>query len=1321
MFQQKHKRDQGAYRTSLQALPRQTGRIMAMIRDEKPIDEICREVLRVGVNLTQSPPQLAYIRIIDRQSGGTLHICTLDSSLESSILQTTGRGVTGRAFQTGLPQVVGDVSRDRDYVPLDPRVAIRSELAVPLMLGGACSGVMNFESTAAHWFSESDADQLMWLAQLVALANALDVQRVRDDAAAVLGIDPAGQELKSRLAKILDDVLDLFTPPTGIMAEVMGLVPDSRELITLVIRPDAAAGLPIRLREGEGVIGQVLKTGRAFTGDVIPDGPDITHLLNTRSIAAIPVFDRAGKMLGVLNLESRQPNQLGQATIALLRDHGILTRLADILDQVSQEPASSQEVAERLLKLTQEQVLAIVDPDDLDETYHAILTNAAQLTGEIDVVGGILLLREEAQIQNSASVPAASRWVTVVARLGDYAPDNEWSLNEPSITRMAIEQRSVQLVTNVSKRSDYKTAGSRFESGSELNVPLIDQGQVIGVLDLVSPVPGAFTQDDADNLERLALSVVQAVKRANDIAQKERASRQLNFAITIQRMTQPLFSSETIDVGRIREQVVGQILQWATEKTDSELGVIMLAQRTSGRPTELVVSAAKGTMAQNAPSRWLASQGVTGRAFTLEQTLVEQDVSTIADRYIELFPGARSEMAVPLRRGGEILGVLNVESDSLHHYTIDHRQWGEFLAELLVAALTAIDLALHTQRELSAGGVSDRADDEIDALRLLNDLDQIRPQRNLALQHLLDDAVRLTGASSGTILLSVNAYHLDGSKDFERGQLVEVIESPARLQPLPEMRYFSVNAGLSGRVFRFEKLVVFNSLDTRPPEYYSYADDPRQIESELAVPIFEGPYIVGVLDLESTIPGTFTGDNVELGTDLGQIASDIIVSAKVRAEELQADELRDFELSILRRRTPDLSDYMREVLSNAARLTETHDGLAEILLLRYFPGDDGSVARQDMRYRLYIASDSATLEEPEVPTKDFEHDHPAIVYSIYKRVIETQESWLSLDAAKDPLESNNFPWPGMRSFLCTPIIYPGEDGTERAVNGLLTLASANPTNFNDSDDEVLYLFTQTIAIGLQNIALLQAREDLLKQVTHDFGKALVPLARRMSTINQPVDRALAATSYADVQRDLTEVRSTLDTISDLVFLLRDLMYSFIDLFSENRRLQEEVTYPLAVGGIAGEMRDSTNALGDIISGRKVIWQVDAQPIYVAGSESRENLIKAVLFKYIENALKYATAGDVLVRISAGLQRVTFAVRNTGPLVSETERASLFRVSLRGSNIPQSTFGSGLGLSQVREIAAALGGSVAYLPEEPDQNVFVFTLPTVPAPTLRRER
>jgi GAF domain-containing protein len=56
------------------------------------------------------------------------------------------RGITGRAFRTGIPAFVPDVGADPDHVEGDPLVT--SEIAVPLAAEGVTLGVLSIESIA---------------------------------------------------------------------------------------------------------------------------------------------------------------------------------------------------------------------------------------------------------------------------------------------------------------------------------------------------------------------------------------------------------------------------------------------------------------------------------------------------------------------------------------------------------------------------------------------------------------------------------------------------------------------------------------------------------------------------------------------------------------------------------------------------------------------------------------------------------------------------------------------------------------------------------------------------------------------------------------------------------------------------------------------------------------------------------------------------------------------------------------------------------------------------------------------------------------------
>jgi len=63
-------------------------------------------------------------------------------------------GIIGRAARTGLPQRVGDVRLEPDYV--EGNSDTLSELCVPLMIGRHVIGVVNLENATLDSFTEAD-------------------------------------------------------------------------------------------------------------------------------------------------------------------------------------------------------------------------------------------------------------------------------------------------------------------------------------------------------------------------------------------------------------------------------------------------------------------------------------------------------------------------------------------------------------------------------------------------------------------------------------------------------------------------------------------------------------------------------------------------------------------------------------------------------------------------------------------------------------------------------------------------------------------------------------------------------------------------------------------------------------------------------------------------------------------------------------------------------------------------------------------------------------------------------------------------------------
>ena len=85
----------------------------------------------------------------------------------AGVRQGLGQGVMGRAYASGLTQLVRDVGNDPDYVAYSPEV--RSELAVPLRRNGRTLGVLNVESLEAITLGAEEIPFAESLAEAISL------------------------------------------------------------------------------------------------------------------------------------------------------------------------------------------------------------------------------------------------------------------------------------------------------------------------------------------------------------------------------------------------------------------------------------------------------------------------------------------------------------------------------------------------------------------------------------------------------------------------------------------------------------------------------------------------------------------------------------------------------------------------------------------------------------------------------------------------------------------------------------------------------------------------------------------------------------------------------------------------------------------------------------------------------------------------------------------------------------------------------------------------------------------------------------------------
>src|SRR5579859_1761875 len=282
--------------------------------------------------------------------------------------------------------------------------------------------------------------------------------------------------------------------------------------------PDLAANLRIPL--GQGISGTAAASGHPVrVGDTLHDSRYIHAVDDVRSELAVPLMLR-GKCIGVLDIQSRHPEYFTR------EQQNILTLLASRLAVAIENARLFERVraqADTLLLLNEvgRETSSILDVEEL-------LRRAAEQTKRvIDYqILSIMLYDEELKVfRHRVDVKHGQR---VQGKLRAAASEG--------IVGAAATLREPVIVPDVTVDPRYLMVNP--ETRSELAIPMMHKGKVIGVLDLESPQLNYFTDDHVQTLSILAANLAVSLENARlyeQVARDEaRLERDLQAAKRIQ-------------------------------------------------------------------------------------------------------------------------------------------------------------------------------------------------------------------------------------------------------------------------------------------------------------------------------------------------------------------------------------------------------------------------------------------------------------------------------------------------------------------------------------------------------------------------------------------------------------------------------------------------------------------------------------------------------------------------------------------------------------------------------------------------------------------
>ena len=283
------------------------------------------------------------------------------------------------------------------------------------------------------------------------------------------------------------------------------------------------------------------------------------------------------------------------------------------------------------------------------------------------------------------------------------------------------------------------------------------------------------------------------------------------------------------------------------------------------RRGELTIAYSVGYPEETARSlRLKIGEALVGAAVAEGRPLLVNDV-TGDPRYREAVPGTQSELVVPLRRKGKVLGALNLLSNMPGQFSKTDE---DVLRQFAAAVSVAIENARLFEREREYSDTLETLAEIGRELAAILDLDELLTRIAQLARRVIDYR------TFGIMLLNGATGELEMKLAVQYGERTSI----------PTVK---LGGGLVGYAALHKQPVVVSDV-SRDPRYIKVVED---VQSELVIPMLFKGRSVGVFDLESPELDAFGKRHVEILSLLASQAAVAIENARLY-ETIRANEER---------------------------------------------------------------------------------------------------------------------------------------------------------------------------------------------------------------------------------------------------------------------------------------------------------------------------------------------------------------------------------------------------------------------------------------------